>query len=451
MSDLLKERLQAQVQDLPVRVRGAATVRRDAELGQRRRRIAAAALVAVLALVVGTGALLGATGDRVAGPPAEQTPTPSVTEVGGAFVAVSELPTAAPYGAWTGRTEAKFGDDPLCLSQWPQAAVTARRYRSGVPGQDGYQAVLVFPSADDAQSAVAIAKSNLFACGNEDVPPKDIRVDSGAVYRRGGYIIRTIASPAAPRSEIVVYAQSSQFVSLLWLAARGRTPPSSELTHTLVEPVAASLRAATDRLPRPALTGLAAAMLGPANIRSDVAGAHLDLNNDVDPFGFSTLHPCDVDAADSAPQRQVSYSGSIVVGNGEIGQRVIVAPDPERAQSIFTTLVTGMRGCPDVIRDGAPDIHRGDDLHLARIGDEAAGWTFVIRWPGAASVGIMPTRLVVAVVRSGRAVMQVSWQGSAAGRGMDATQFEDLLVRGGFERVVSELPDVAASTSAATP
>jgi hypothetical protein len=118
---------------------------------------------------------------------------------------------------------------------------------------------------------------------------------------------------------------------------------------------------------------------------------------------------------------------------------------------VFTTLVAGLRDCRDVTGEGDRDVYSGEDLHLARIGDEAAGWKYEIRWPGAASVGIQPTRVVVAVVRSGRTVMQVVWQGSSIGPGIDPAQFEVLLVRDATDRLVSGLPELTQGTAAATP
>jgi hypothetical protein len=73
------------------------------------------------------------------------------------------------------------------------------------------------------------------------------------------------------------------------------------------------------------------------------------------------------------PQRQVDYFGRGRTA-ASVGQRVSVAPDRGQAQSLFTSLVAGLRGCRDVTGEGNPDTYPGDDLNLAGTGDEAAGW-----------------------------------------------------------------------------
>jgi hypothetical protein len=449
MTDLFTERLQQQVQDLPISLRSASAVRRDAERGQHRRRVAAATTVAVLAVAVGAGAVLGVTGDRLTGPPAEQTPTPTPTvsgpELDGAVIGVNELPSVPPFGAWTGSGIVTPDDVPRCLTRiWPQAAVsTVRRFTSHVSDQVGYQTVLTFESADETQSAAANALARMSSCrrGNSGQPQGN--GEAGGGNDNDGYATWQVGTAAAPRSEIFVYAWKGQFLSLLLLSATGTAPLPHNDAGLLMSPLARSLHAATDGAPEPALDALPAAMLGPEDLPAEMAGRHPTLDTRDDPYAYSYLHPCDLDAAAGSRQRQVKYFGSRA-GLGIVGQRVIIPASREGTKAVFDTVEAGWRSCGNVTGQGG-ELTYGPDLDLAGLGEQACGAEYEVRWPQPASGTRPPDHVFVAVVRTGRVVMQAVWARMPQGQDISAAQFQ-AMVRDTTHQLIAGVPQLADPT-----
>jgi hypothetical protein len=387
LSDLLHER----ADQLPVFVRSADGLRREAERArsQRRRSAAVSAIAVVAAGIVGAAALLG--GGGRAAQPVDQTPRPNVTQTPTppeewGLLVPSDLPTGTGLGRWTGRRAVTADQAPFCLARAvsPESTVYVE-FTNTDPGVEAYQAILVFPAGSEAHVIGSDVVQAMKGCGS---------VAYSGYDSVQGPTSAEMVLPWNHRSDVgsreLVLSQHGRYASLLWVSAPDARLDSIDERH-LLEASYSRVYEGTEPATRGLPPGtLAAAMLGPADVPFGTTHHGNVRHSDTSSSTFTAWHLCDP-SAEAMPDDPVLRGVLFVEDTGDAadlreagGQRLYVTTNQASAGRLFTMLNEALPQCP--ARDQAPltvsdpstidtSALTSADAGAARA-DEAHGWSY---------------------------------------------------------------------------
>jgi hypothetical protein len=410
MTDLLTQRLQDTTERLPIALRSAGTVRRDARRYARRRNGAVAAVAAAsVVVVIGISASLA--GDRNAAPPPAESPTPTTSRATislDRFLTPADLPAAAPFATWTGAaTSRDMNGQPYCVSMASGDPVGSRlrEFQSETTGVRGYQVVAEYPTVTLARSAALAARDSIDKCTLRMGRTESVEQQGHFPDESGFHVLRT-ESPAST-VELVVYGWSGRLASVVWLVADDDpTPVAADGPETLLGRMLTRVDGGVpDEPPTDPAASLAAALLN----ADDIAGGSArqdDISEQFDeaPEAFRPLHRCGYTDS-SEPMRHRTFSGA--GGQQFAGQRVQIGIDAESAANNYATMLQGIERC-DGDTDHQPDVVlERDAVDLGNLGDDAVAWRFLLKTAG----NTTPAVSYVALVRVGSVVTEIALHG----------------------------------------
>lgn len=364
----------------------------------RHRRVAvgAVAVAAAVALVVGVGAG-GPLLRRAAPPPADTIPTPGPLDGDRAALYPTELPTRAPYGAWSGREPLAPADAPLCLNRYGATGTRAWRFTNMNADTVGYQAVLEFARPGDPRAFEPTATTVMRNCAHPEWGAGADGVtgpgDAGAAIPWG--------EPGGV-GQLFSYATVGRYATVVWLSAPAERKVDASVAEALITATYSRLEEATEQPWSVPDGGLAQGLLRAEDLPAD-AGEQPVRDASVTPYGFTPWQLCDVDPGPDIVDRQVLFldAADFEVGGG----RLYVTATSAQASALLADLRAGIARCPEAAR--APfTVGDRSRVPLKVDADEAAGITYRTDYTQGQRAGESDV-FTVALARAGAVVVQV--------------------------------------------
>ena len=409
MTDLLTQQLRSTTERLPIALRSAETVRGDAQR-HARRRLGAVAVTAALTVVVVIGLSAGLAGERNAAPPPAENPTPTMARVTiglDRFLTPRDLPTSAPFGAWTtAATSRDMVGQPYCLSMSNGEPVGSRlvEFGSETAGLLGYQLVAAYATVTQARDATVAALDDLDRCTRRLGRTQTIVEQSQRPGEHGLHVLRSETPTTS--TEMTLYGRSGRLVSVAWLTGADPAPVvagvADEVLDRMLDRVSGAI---PDEPPADRSAELAAALLR----ADDIAGGSARQDDvseqfDEDPTAFRPLHLCD-QTIRTGSMRHRTFSGAD--GQQVAGQRVEIGIDAEGAANSYGSLVEDIERCDGEPTHNVDIVQTRVGLDVGDLGGDTVAWRYRLTTADKTA----PLLSYVAVVRLGSVVTEVVLQG----------------------------------------